>query len=515
MTPPASLQRPLSVRGAGILLHPTSLPGAYGIGDLGPAAHNWVDALAEAGQSWWQILPLGPTGYGDSPYQCFSAFAGNPNLLSPETVVEDGALLRKDLRALKLPKGPIDYPRVAVNKRSLVERAWEAFRSGRAAALRDDWDRFRAGQTLWLDDYALFMALKQSLGGGSWITWPDRYRLREPAALTEAARHLAAIADVYRFEQFLFFRQWDRLKAHAHDRGIGVIGDMPIFLAEDSADVWANPSLFLLDEDRRPRSVAGVPPDYFSKTGQLWGNPLYNWLEHERTSFQWWKARMRSALRLVDLIRLDHFRGFEAYWEVPAGSPTAETGRWVKGPGRAFLLALRDDLGGLPLIAEDLGVITPEVDALRTEFGLPGMRILQFAFGGAVETRFLPHNFINPTVVYTGTHDNDTTRGWFAHLSDAERQFTCRYLDDDGSHIAWKMIRSAWASVAMLAIAPAQDLLDLASEARMNTPAVASGNWRWRLPGASLGKKRIERLGDMTALYQRSGKAGERGVLTP
>jgi 4-alpha-glucanotransferase len=497
-----SSAHPLSARSGGILLHPTSLPGPYGIGDLGPAARTWVDALAAAGQTWWQILPLGPTGYGDSPYQCFSAFAGNPNLISPDLLAEEGAVSRDDLSALRLPDGPIDYARAGANKRSLIERAWATLRQGRAP-LADDWERFRTEQAAWLDDYGLFMALKQAFGGGSWQAWPDRYRLRDPAALAEARRDLAGVADVCRFGQFLFFRQWDGLKDYARHRGVRVIGDMPIFLAEDSADVWVNPGLFLLDDDRRPRAIAGVPPDYFSATGQLWGNPLYDWPAHARTGFAWWTARLRAALRLVDLIRLDHFRGFEAYWEVPAGAPTAARGRWIRGPGRTFLRALDDALGGLPLIAEDLGLITPPVEALRREFALPGMRILQFAFGGAVEKRFLPHNFDNPTVVYTGTHDNDTTRGWFAGLTDAERSFTCRYLGHDGSAIAREMVRAAWASVAVLAVAPAQDLLDLGSEARMNTPGRADGNWRWRLPAGGLCPAAIDHLAELTSLYQR------------
>jgi 4-alpha-glucanotransferase len=492
---------PLTARSAGVLLHPTSLPGPYGIGDLGPAAFAWVDALAEAGQSWWQVLPLGPTGYGDSPYQCFSAFAGNPNLVSPDLLADENLVPRDDLTVLELRPGPIDYGRVSQHKVAALIRAWTTF-NGRHG-LADEYDRFRTELAGWVDDYALFMALKQVHGGGSWLTWPAPLRFRDPVALAHLPDEVHQIAERHAFNQFLFFRQWDRLREYAHSKGVRVIGDMPIFLAEDSADVWAHPDLFLLDADRRPKAVAGVPPDYFSATGQLWGNPLYDWDAHEETGFVWWTDRVRAALRQVDLIRLDHFRGFEAYWQVPAGSPTAETGRWVKGPGEKLLRTLKARLGGLPLIAEDLGVITPEVDALRTGFNLPGMKILQFAFGGAVEGRFRPHNFENPTVVYTGTHDNDTTVGWFDALTKKERELTQKYVGTNGLDVAWDLIREAWKSVAVLAVAPAQDLLGLGSEARMNLPGRPAGNWRWRLPPDGIGKATVDRLGELTALYQR------------
>jgi 4-alpha-glucanotransferase len=506
-SPDPSFRHPLSARAAGVILHPTSLPGHYGVGDLGPAAYAWVDALAAAGQQWWQVLPLGPTGYGDSPYQCFSAFAGNPNLISPELLVEDGLLARNDLSAYELPDGPINYSAVRLKRKHLPHRAYFSFRNGAARRFESEWERFRSESASWLDDYSLFMALKQFYGGGSWSVWPEAERLREQTGLNDAGRELEPTIESHRFGQYLFTRQWNRLKEYAHSKGVHIIGDMPIFIAEDSADVWAHPELFRLDSDRRPAAVAGVPPDYFSATGQLWGNPLYEWDEHERSGFAWWVARVRHALRQVDLIRLDHFRGFEAYWEIPAGSPTAQTGRWVKGPGDRLLRALADQLGGLPLIAEDLGVITPEVDALRTAFGLPGMRILQFAFGGAVEVRFLPHNYENPTVVYTGTHDNETTRGWFDNLTETERLFACRYLDTDGKDIAWNLIRAAWSSVAALAVAPAQDLLGLGNEARMNRPGTASDNWRWRLPPEGIGRGVVDRLGELTALYGRRSKS--------
>ncbi len=494
---------PLTARSSGVLLHPTSLPGPYGIGDLGPAAREWVDALALAGQRWWQVLPLGPTGYGDSPYQCFSAFAGNPLLVSPDDLVADGLLSRDDLAACRLPHGPIDYAAVSRNKAAMVAKAWKTF-DKIGTVLVDEYDQFRTENAAWLEDYSLFLAIKQSGDGGSWLNWPKELRFRDPAALADGRHRVSPLDRVHAFGQFLFFRQWGKLRDYARSKNVLIIGDMPIFIAEDSSDVWANPDLFQLDADRRPRFVAGVPPDYFSATGQLWGNPLYDWDAHERTGFRWWVDRLRAAVAQVDLVRLDHFRGLEAYWEVPAEMPTAEKGRWAPGPGAKLLAALRDGLGGLPIIAEDLGVITPEVDALRLGFGLPGMRILQFAFGGAVEERFLPYAYVNPTVVYTGTHDNDTTRGWWDHtLTGAERLHARRFLNCDGSDVCWDMIRAAWASPALLAVAPAQDLLDLGTDARMNMPGRAGGNWQWRLPPDGLRPAVAHRLGELTALYGR------------
>jgi 4-alpha-glucanotransferase len=496
-------QAPRGSRSAGVLLHPTSLPGPYGIGDIGPRAHAWVEQLSRARQAWWQVLPLGPTGYADSPYQSFSAFAGNPNLLSPDALIESGLVRRSDIKDESFASGEVDYARVIPFKRRLLEAAWERFLSGSGASLCEEWETFCQQEAHWLVDFARFMALKDAYEGKSWQEWPKAWRVQAPGALAEADRDLSDAIGRHRFGQFLFFRQWNALKAHANSLGVRLIGDVPIFVAADSADVWANPELFLLDEQHRPRAVAGVPPDYFSPTGQLWGNPLYNWDAMRRTDYAWWVARLRATLRQVDVVRLDHFRGFYAYWEVPAGSPTAEGGRWVPGPGEELLSTLERELGTLPLIAEDLGVITPEVDSLRKRFGLPGMRILQFAFGGAVEERFLPHNFENPTVVYTGTHDNDTTRGWFDRVTPDERRFTLEYLGRDGSDIAWDLIRLAWASVARWAIAPLQDVLSLGSEARMNTPGRAGGNWRWRFSEDMLTPATLERLGALTTLYQR------------
>ncbi len=491
-------------RSAGLLLHPTSLPGPYGIGDLGPNAYHWVDALAYARQTWWQILPLGPTGYGDSPYQCFSAFAGNPYLVSPDKLLEDGLIKPADVAGLNFPAGRVDFGPVIEFKGKLLARAWEAFKAGAAPHLRAEFEQFKHAQASWLEDFALFLALKDAHGGDSWLTWDAPSRTRQAGVLQRARADYADAIGLHEFRQFLFFRQWAALKRYANEKGVRLIGDVPIFVASDSSDVWANPELFQLDAERQPTVVAGVPPDYFSATGQLWGNPLYAWDAHKRTGYAWWIERMRATLAQVDLVRIDHFRGFEAYWEIPAGMPTAEVGRWVKGPGADLFEALRGALGALPVIAEDLGVITPEVDALRLCFDLPGMRVLQFAFGGATEDRFLPHNYeTRNTVVYTGTHDNDTTVGWYAAITEQERDFVRRYLARDGSDIAWDLIRLAWMSVADYAIAPVQDILGLGSEARMNTPGTPSGNWSWRLTEDQLTRATLDRLGDLTALYAR------------
>ncbi|HEV3258287.1 MAG TPA: 4-alpha-glucanotransferase [Gemmataceae bacterium] len=491
------------VRSAGILLHPTSLPGPYGIGDFGDTAYAWLEALVRAKQTWWQVLPLGPTGYGDSPYQSFSAFAGNPNLISPDLLVRDGLLNRLDVGGVHLPADRVDYDAVMEFKLGMLERAWRNFHAGSAAHLRSGFESFCEQQRSWLEDFALFMALKDAHGGASWQEWPPELILRESPALQRGRQQLADRVGLHKFRQFLFFRQWRDLKTYANARGIKLIGDVPIFIASDSADVWANPQLFQLDEKRQPRVVAGVPPDYFSATGQLWGNPLYDWKAMKQAGYAWWVARLRATLEQVDLIRLDHFRGFEAYWEVQAGRPTAEFGRWVKGPGADLIGTLREALGGLPLIAEDLGVITPEVEALREQFDLPGMRILQFAFGGAAEDRFLPHNYERHTVAYTGTHDNDTTRGWYEAITEEERHHLRRYSARDGSDVAWDLIRLAWASVADWALAPLQDVLDLGTEARMNLPGRPWGNWCWRYTEDLLSPEVLDRLGDMTELYGR------------
>jgi 4-alpha-glucanotransferase len=489
-------------RSAGVLLHPTSLPGPYGIGDLGPTAFEWIEVLAGAGQKWWQILPLGPTGYGDSPYQSFSAFAGNINLLSPEVLVQDGLLHDSDLPTPNFPAEHIDYGPVIEFKKGLLGRAWENFQGGAAPTLRSAFDAFCNRQSSWLDDFSLFMALKEAHKGASWHSWAPDLVLRKPAALEKARRSLAGAVNRQKFGQFLFARQWGDVKQHAQQHGLKLIGDVPIFVSVDSSDVWANPDLFILDEQRNPTVVAGVPPDYFSPTGQLWGNPHYDWPRMKQTGYAWWIARLKATLNQVDLVRLDHFRGFEAYWEIPAENTTAENGQWVPGPGADLLGALRSALDGLPLIAEDLGVITAEVEALRDQFELPGMRILQFAFSGP-DNRFLPHHYEPNTVVYTGTHDNDTTVGWYSELPANERRFLDRYLPGAGKDIAWELLRLAWGSVANLALAPLQDLLSLPSETRMNFPGRPAGNWCWRFHTGQVSRDLLDRLAELTATYSR------------
>jgi 4-alpha-glucanotransferase len=491
-------------RSAGVLLHPTSLPSPYGIGDLGPASYACIDALAQARLRWWQILPLGPTGFGDSPYSAFSAFAGNPLLVSPQYLREDGLLDMRDLEGANFAANRVDFGAVHTFKNRLFSRAWQNFQAGRGAALRPPFEKFIKERASWLDDYALFMALKDAHEGRSWQDWSPEARRREPGYVRQARSRLADTVGLHQFRQFLFFRQWEALREYARRRDIRIIGDIPIFVAADSADVWANPELFLLDAERRPKVVAGVPPDYFSSTGQLWGNPLYDWEAMRRSCFAWWVARFRALMAQVDIVRLDHFRGFEAYWEVPAGRPTAVEGRWVKAPGKELLTTLRSELGRLPIIAEDLGVITQPVKELRESFGLPGMRVLQFAFANTAKNPFLPHNFNEQnTVVYTGTHDNDTTVGWYQNASEYEKDHVRRYLARDGRDIAWDLIRLAWGSVADLAITPLQDVLSLGSDARMNFPGRPQGNWTWRFVPGQVNTWTLDRLAELTKLYGR------------
>jgi 4-alpha-glucanotransferase len=486
-------------RSSGILLHPTSLPGPYGIGDVGPAAHAWVDTLARAKQTWWQVLPIGPTGFGDSPYQSFSTFAGNLNLVSPELLIRDGLLSREDVGGRHFPADRVDYAAVEPFKLGLVRRAWEHYHSGRAGHLKSAFEAFLHAKRDWVDDYARFMALKDVHQGAPWYDWVPEYRHRGATAPTDAVA-------AYRFGQFLFFRQWDELRKHAHEKGIRLIGDVPIFVAPDSADVWANPHLYLLDKNLRPRVVAGVPPDYFSRTGQLWGNPHYDWEAMRKTGYAWWVARLKATLEVVDVVRLDHFRGFLAAWQVPAKEKTAIVGEWVAGPAEDLFTRLKSELGDLPLIAEDLGEITPDVFALRDRLGLPGMKILQFAFDKPTNP-FLPHNYPANCVAYTGTHDNDTTRGWYATVPEVEKDYYRRYTGRDGSDVTWDLIRLAWASVADLAIAPMQDVLDMGTESRMNLPGTAEGNWKWRMPESGLNEWASSRLVAMTEVYGRVPKA--------
>lgn len=467
-------------RSSGILLHPTSLPGPFGIGDLGPRAHTWVRELASTGCRLWQVLPLSPTGFADSPYQCFSTFAGNPYLISPELLVEDGLLTEGDLEnGPDFPADRVDYGSVITRKLELLDVAFDRFEAG--SKLREEFSTFQATNRVWLDDFALFMAFKDLYSLKPWTEWPAPLRDRVPLQMQKARTAYATDVKRHSFLQFLFFRQWRALKAVAVEAGVSIIGDLPIFVAHDSADVWANPELFHLGPDGRPTVVAGVPPDYFSETGQLWGNPLYRWDVHAESEYAWWLARFRAIFRMVDIVRVDHFRGFVDYWEVPAGAETAVHGRWRDGPGAVFLQAVMNELGDLPVIAEDLGEINPAVFELRDHFELPGMKILQFAFEDDLSNDFLPHHYPVNCVVYTGTHDNDTVVGWWESIGKEEREFVRSYLGITGEDIAWDLISAAWESRAVVAIAPLQDLLGLGTEARMNYPGTLGGNWTWRL----------------------------------
>ncbi|MCU0706175.1 MAG: 4-alpha-glucanotransferase [Fimbriiglobus sp.] len=488
-------------RSAGVLLHPSSLPGPFGIGDLGPEAYRWVETLVAAKQSWWQLLPLGPTGYGNSPYQSFSAFAGNVNLLSPELLAKDGLLPDNFLAGQSFPTDRVDYDSVAPAKAAMVREAWSRF-GARWHPLREAFDTYREKEKHWLADFALFMAIREAFGGTALSTWSPDVRLRVPAALAELEKKLAGEVMIHTFGQFLFDRQWGELKAFANGRGVRIMGDAPIFVAGDSADVWAHPEQFLLNADGESSVVAGVPPDYFSEDGQLWGNPLYDWAAMSRDGYRWWAARLQRQFDQVDLIRLDHFRGFAAAWHIPAGASTAKNGEWVDGPRSRLFEKLRADLGELPIIAEDLGLITPDVHELRQACGFPGMRVLQFALGGP-DNPYWPHNYEPNTVAYTGTHDNDTTLGWWTALGETDRKKLSDYIGHEVREPDWDLIRMAWASVALLAIAPLQDVLGLGREARMNVPGVAGGNWEWRFRPDQFRPGMIERLTEWTERYHR------------
>ena len=487
-------------RRAGVLLHPTSLPGPDGIGDLGPEAYRWLDWLTEHGQSLWQVLPLGPTSYGDSPYQTLSSFAGNPLLVSLERLRQRGWLDDDDLAARpRLPADRVDYGAVIAWKTALLDRA-----AGRLGPRdRAELAAWAAAHEVWLPDWCLFAALKEEQEGRPWTEWPAELRDRDAAALARARERLADRLAAHRFRQWQFAVQWDEVKLYAQAHDVAVKGDVPIFTAHDSCDVWAERALFRLDGAGRPTHVAGVPPDYFSATGQLWGNPLYDWERSAADGHRWWIARLRAALDRVDILRLDHFRGFEAYWEVPADAETAEAGRWRPGPGSPFLASLREALGGLPLVAEDLGVITPAVEALRDEAGLPGMKVLQFAWDGPANA-FLPHRHRPNSVVYTGTHDNDPTVGWWEHrASPAERALVAEYVGGEVHEPHWTLIRLGMLSCAHTFVCPLQDVLGLGREARMNLPGEGAGNWSWRLPRGMFTDPAGARLARLTWLGAR------------
>ncbi len=503
-------------RAAGLLLHPTSLPGRFGIGDLGPEAERFLDWARDGGQSWWQVLPLGPPEAHHSPYNCLSAFAGNPLLISPELLRREGLLTAGDLAGVPgAAPGRVDFDRVAPWKEGLLRRSWELFERRGSAELRDELRSFveDPAQGSWLDDWTLFQAIRARRGGSGWWDWEPALARREAATLAAARRSEAAEIGFHRYLQFQFMRQWRRLRREARRRGVRILGDLPIYVAANSAEVWAHRELFDLDSEGRPRAVAGVPPDAFSSTGQLWGNPLYRWDRIAAAGFGWWIERLAHNLRLVDRVRIDHFRGFAAYWRIPAAAPTAEGGKWVEGPGLALFEALRRALpaaepgGELPLVAEDLGVITPDVVALRRAAGLPGMKVLQFAFDDPASDH-LPHRFERAMVVYTGTHDNDTTAGWLRRLGDDARGRVRSYAGDD---VPWALIRLAYTSVADTAVVPLQDVLALGSEARMNTPAVAAGNWAWRLAGGELDAElagRLRRLAEVSGRLPPAARGG-------
>lgn len=498
-------------RSSGILLHPTSLPGPHGIGDLGREAFTWLEFLEAAGQRLWQVMPLGPTGYGDSPYQCFSAFAGNPYLIDLEQLRDEGWLEAADLaEAPPLSEERVDYGAVIPFKLSLLSRAHARFRGGASEEAREAVRRYRAEQAGWLEDFALFMALKEAHGGRAWNQWQPELRDREAGPLEQAREAHQEAIDRHVLWQYLFHRQWMRVKRRANEKGIRIVGDIPIFIAYDSAEAWAQREKFHFDEEANPTVVAGVPPDYFSDTGQRWGNPLYRWERMRADGFRWWIDRFRAALEFFDLIRVDHFRGFEAYWEVPAHEETAMHGRWVRGPGQALFDAVRDALGELPIIAEDLGVITPEVERLRDDNGLPGMKVLQFAFANGASDPYLPHNYPRNCVVYTGTHDNDTTRGWYQSAPEAERDHVRRYLARGDEDAPQGLVRLAIASVADQAVFPFQDALGLGSEARMNTPGRAVGNWAWRFRWRDVPPWLAGQLREMAELYGRLPADGAR-----
>jgi 4-alpha-glucanotransferase len=503
-------------RCSGILLHVTSLPGAHGIGDLGPSAHEFVEFLAESGQKIWQVLPLSPTGYGDSPYQCFSAFAGNPLLIDLLRLQELGWLRSQDLAiSPQLASDFVDYGRVIAFKQALLRKAAQEFFINASETDSSAFEMFCRVNVGWLEDYALFMAAKDFHNGAVWTEWEAGLRQRDPNVLPQWRQRLLPEIEIHKFLQFEFFTQWESLKSRCQLHGIRIMGDIPIYVAHDSADVWAHRELFFLDEHGRPTVVAGVPPDYFSATGQLWGNPIYRWDVLARSGYRWWIDRFRASLKLFDMVRLDHFRGFEAYWEVAAGAPTAIGGKWVKGPGKALFEVLLTELKELPVVAENLGVITPEVERLRREFGFPGMSLLQFAFGNDPQgPSFRPHNYTRELAAYTGGHDNDTTVGWWTSTGIGEstrtaedirkeREFTRVYLGVENEPINWVFIRAVMASVAAIAIIPLQDVLGLGNEARMNLPGTVSGNWKWRNRATALTPEIKARLKALTLAYDR------------
>ncbi|MCB9247351.1 MAG: 4-alpha-glucanotransferase [Ignavibacteriales bacterium] len=496
-------------RSAGILLHPTSLPGDYGIGTIGKNAFHFVDFLVECGQKLWQVFPLGPTGYGDSPYQSFSTFAGNPLLIDLELLRDEGLLSEEDLKSIPhFNNNNIDFGKLIEVKNQLLSIAFQNYKiSGKSFS--EECSTFCEDNAFWLDDYALFMAVKEFHGGKLWTEWEEDIAFRKKGAVEKWKDKLDYRFNFQKFLQYTFFNQWKKLKEYANDKGVKIIGDIPIFIAYDSSDLWANKSIFTVDDKGKQITIAGVPPDYFSETGQLWGNPLYKWKEIEKDNFSWWKKRIQKTLELVDIVRIDHFRGLDAYWEVPGGAPNAIKGNWIKAPGRKMFEAIKEELGELPIIAEDLGVITPEVEKLRDDFGFQGMKILQFAFGEEGDKNFLPHNYEKNCVVFTGSHDNDTTVGFLKKKKKKNSGFyewAQRYLNYYGDNITLELIRVAYASVANFVVIPMQDILGLGSDARMNFPGKLGGNWNWRFDWNQVNEYIPFHYKKLTEIYERNGK---------
>lgn len=489
------------MRESGILMHISSLPSPYGIGTMGEEAYKFVDFLKEAGQKNWQVLPLGPTSYGDSPYQSFSVFAGNPYFIDLDLLKEQGLLRQDEIDACDFGSDEerVDYEKLFHSRFDLLKKAFSRFKPDRA------YQAFVADNAFWLEDYALFLTVKECYCHCSWLEWGEGIRLRRPCAVAMYRDLFAEQIAFQKFVQYLFFRQWSALKAYANQNGVRIIGDMPIYVALDSADVWANSGMFQLDQDNRPLRVAGCPPDGFSPTGQLWGNPLYNWEAIRQDGYGWWVRRVRAASKLYDVTRIDHFRGFESYYAIPFGEETAEHGEWLKGPGYALFETIERELGEISIIAEDLGFLTPEVHALLEQCGYPGMKVLQFAFNPWDDNDYLPHNFVPNCVAYTGTHDNDTTLGWTQSTPPEEVAYAAKYLHIfDRASYPWAFLRAVWGSVAQLAIAPMQDFLALGSEARMNTPSVLGGNWQWRMKRGAISPELTRSIRELTEIYRRA-----------
>lgn len=493
-------------RVSGILLHPTSLPSPYGIGDLGKEAYDFIDFLKASGQHLWQILPLTPTGFGDSPYQGFSAFAGQPLLISPQHLVALGLLTENELEACPVcGDNVVDYGKLIPWKTQILHLAYSRFSEKTGESLREEYQSFLQEHMEWLADYALYMACKDMHDGQAWLSWEKQYRMPTKRVKKQLTNLLQEEIRYYYFVQFIFHKEWFALKEYANENGVSIVGDMPLFVSLDSADVWANQGLFQLDSKGYPTVVAGVPPDYFSETGQLWGNPLYDWKEHRKQGYKWWIARVRHQLQLTDYLRIDHFRGLESYWAVPYGDDTAIGGKWIPGPREDIFYAIEKKLGkGLPIIAEDLGIITPEVEALRERFGFPGMRVLQFGFEALDESTFLPHQFHNTNCVcYTGTHDNNTTKGWYANASEYSKDKVRCYMNTDANLVHWDFIRTCLGTIATYAIFPMQDVLGIGEEGRMNTPGVSENNWTWRYKKEALTDDLAAALAKITSIYGR------------